>query len=39
MRFYIPLFFPVEKHPNMKHVLTLEIERLLYRTNISPKAQ
>ncbi|XP_064621873.1 CCAAT/enhancer-binding protein zeta-like [Lineus longissimus] len=29
----------VEKHPNMKHVLTLEIERLLYRTNISPKAQ
>jgi len=29
----------VDKHPNMKQVIVLEVERLLYRSNITPKAQ
>jgi len=29
----------VEKHPNMKQVIVIEVERLLYRSNITPKAQ
>ncbi|KAK2192448.1 hypothetical protein NP493_31g05000 [Ridgeia piscesae] len=29
----------VERHPNMKAVVVLEVERLLYRPNISVKAQ
>lgn len=29
----------LRQHPNMKLVVVDEVERLLYRTNISPKAQ
>ncbi|XP_028395866.1 CCAAT/enhancer-binding protein zeta-like isoform X2 [Dendronephthya gigantea] len=29
----------VQKHPNMKMIITLEVERLLYRPNIGLKAQ
>lgn len=29
----------LERHPMMKHVVVSEVERLLYRPNISPKAQ
>ncbi|XP_074659193.1 CCAAT/enhancer-binding protein zeta-like [Tubulanus polymorphus] len=29
----------VSKHPNMKSVIVLEVERLLYRSNVSDKAQ
>jgi hypothetical protein len=37
MTFY--WYFLVEKHPNMKRVVVDEVERLLYRPNISLKAQ
>ncbi len=33
------LFFSVSNHPNMKEVVVGEVERLLYRPNISAKAQ
>jgi len=29
----------LEKHPAMKGVVLSEIERLIHRTNVSPKAQ
>ena len=29
----------IEQHPSMKDVMVKEVERLLYRPNISPKAQ
>ena len=32
-------FFSVTKHPNMKLIVTKEIEKLLYRPNIAIKAQ
>ena len=33
------VFVLVQKHPNMKMVITREVERLLYRPNIALKAQ
>ena len=29
----------VQQHPNMKPVVVEEVERLIYRTNVAPKAQ
>ncbi len=31
--------FSVGKHPNMKNIVVQEVERLLYRPNVAPKAQ
>jgi hypothetical protein len=37
--FFVYSFFSSENHPAMKDVLVREVERLLYRPNISPKGK